>query len=176
MSARSVERSGPPGTVDFEGDRANLAFRRFLAHSPADVWAALTEPAQLVAWNLSEARIEPRVGGRVDFVVVPARVHITGRILQWDPPRVFEHEWRVAPNDGLPAEEDAVIRWELRPEGNGTELSLSFRGLRRPTGITFAPGLHGLLDRLAAHLAGAPLPDWNERVREARPLYPSHSE
>jgi uncharacterized protein YndB with AHSA1/START domain len=175
VSAHTVVPPGPAGSVDLDRDRAHLAFRRRLDHPPAAVWRALTEPAALAEWNLTEARIDPRVGGRLDFVATPARVHITGRILTWDPPRVFEHEWKVAAGDGLTAEEDAVVRWELRPEGDGTVLTLSFRGLRRRTGLTFAPGLHAFLDRLDAYLAGVPLPDWTERGRVVRPRYPALS-
>jgi uncharacterized protein YndB with AHSA1/START domain len=161
------------GTVEFEGGHAHLAFRRFLAHPPADVWAALTDPAELAQWYMTQGTVDARPGGSVEFVSGPSRFHVTGRILRWEPPSVFEHEWKVAPRAELPRGEDAVVRWELRPEGTGTLLSVTFRGLRRPTGIGFAPGFHAFLDRLGAQLDGQPLPNWMGRVTELRPQYPA---
>ncbi len=82
------------------------------------------------------------------------------RALTWDPPAVFEHEWKVEPRPELPAGESAVIRWELRRDGGGTMLHLEHRNLNRETELGFAPGTHAFLDRFASQLSGQPLPDW----------------
>jgi uncharacterized protein YndB with AHSA1/START domain len=105
----------------------------------------------------------------------PARMHWTGRILTWDPPRVFEYEWKIAPRDVLPNGEDTVVRWELAPEGAGTVLTLLHVKLSKPTALGFAPGTHVLLDRLEAQLAGAPLPAWQARYDDVKDLYPAWS-
>lgn len=70
-----------PGTVEVHGDRATLRFERHLRHEPECVWAALTDPAALREWLLTEATIERRVGGRVEMVTGPARVASSGRVL-----------------------------------------------------------------------------------------------
>ncbi len=62
------------------------------------------------------------------------------RALTWDPPAVFEHEWKVEPRSELPAGENAVIRWELRRDGEGTMLHLEHRNLNRETELGFASG------------------------------------
>ncbi len=58
--------------------------------------------------------------------IPPQQKKMTGRIRVWDPPRVFEHEWNQAV---LSAPEPGVVRYELIPDGEGTLLRFSHRGL-----------------------------------------------
>ena len=162
----------PKGAVVMEGEGATLVFRRRLPHPPESVWKALTDSSDLAAWYMTKAVIDGREGGTIDFVAGPSRLHVTGRILTWDPPNVFEHEWKVAPRPELPTGEDAVIRWELRGDGDGTILHLEHGRLKRDTALGFAPGTHAFIDRLQAHLDGKPLPSWQERYQQVAPDYP----
>jgi uncharacterized protein YndB with AHSA1/START domain len=163
---------GPTGAVVADGEKATLVFRRHLGLPPEAVWKALTDPSELSRWYMTQAEIDGREGGTIDFVSGPSRLHVTGRILIWDPPRVFEHEWKVAPRAELLTGEDAVIRWELRRDGDGTMLHLEHRSLNRQTALGFAPGTHAFMDRLEAQLSQQPLPNWNERYQQVAPQYP----
>jgi uncharacterized protein YndB with AHSA1/START domain len=157
--------------MEVEGDRATLVLRRFLPHPPNVVWRAITEPEQIRQWELTTAKVDGRPGGTVDLVTGASMVHATGRILTWDPPRVYEHEWNVAKEEARgPADEQSVVRWELTPREGGTLLVLTHRGLKRKTAGVFRHGLPGFLDRLEALLDGRPLPDWDQAVRESRRL------
>jgi len=164
----------PPGRIVPDGEWATLEFERLFPQPPGAVWKALTDPEALRHWYMTEARIEARPGGSVELVAGPSRLQVTGRILTWDPPRVLEHEWKVAARPELPSGEDGVIRWELRPDGTGTRLRLTHARLRARTAGGFAPGTHAFLDRLAAQLDGRSLPNWQERYTEVAPLYPSN--
>lgn len=166
------DEQGPTGAVVEEGEKATLVFRRRLPHPPEEVWKALTDPVELGSWYMTKAEIDGRKGGSIDFIAGPSRLHVTGLVLEWDPPRVFEHEWKVAPSPELPSGEDAVIRWELKRDSGGTLLHLEHRGLNRLTALGFAPGTHAFIDRLEARLGGAPLPDWQNRYQEVAPGYP----
>lgn len=161
------------GKVIFEGDHATLNFERRLRHPPEAVWEAITKPEELARWYMTRAKIDARPGGRIDFIAGISQFHVTGNILVWDPPRVFEHEWNVEPHKYLPNGERAIIRWELVRDGNETVLKLIHRNLNRNTAIGFSAGTHAFLDRLEAHLDNTPLPDWSKRVSEMRPNYPS---
>ena len=169
---KSHDEFGYAGAVVEEGERATLVFRRRLAHPPEEVWKALTDPEELSKWYMSKATIEGREGGLVDLIAGLSRIHVTGRILTWDPPNVFEHEWKVEPRPELKSGEDAVIRWELRGDGEGTILHLQHRRLNRMTALGFAPGTHAYLDRLEAQLSDQPLPNWQERYKQIAPQYP----
>jgi len=172
---RPQDSPGELGTVVMEGERtANLVFRRRLPlHPPEAVWRALTDPDELSGWYMTRAVIDGREGGSVDLWAGPSRLHATGRTLRWDPPKVLEHEWKVAPRPELPSGEDGVIRWELQGDGEGgTVLLLEHRNLNRQTALGFAPGTHAFLDRLEASLDRRPLPNWQERYQQVAPRYP----
>ena len=155
-----------------EGEKATLVFRRRLPHPPEVVWRSLTDPSELSNWYMTKAVIEGREGGTIDFIAGPSRLHVTGRILAWRPPTVFEHEWKVAPRPELKSGEDAIIRWELRRDGEGTILHLEHRKLNRETALGFAPGTHAFVDRLQAQLDNMPLPNWQERYQQVASNYP----
>ncbi len=162
------------GEVTFDGDFARLHYQRRMAHPPQRVWAALTDPAQLKKWFMaSSVAIDGRPGGSFETVAGPAQMRAHGRILTWDPPRVYEYEWIADPvADILPLGENAVVRWELTLVDGGTLLTLEHRKLHRQTSIGFAPGWHSFLDRLAAQLDDEPLPDWMQRFEAAKVNYP----
>jgi uncharacterized protein YndB with AHSA1/START domain len=163
---------GPTGAVVMEGEKATLVFRRRLPHPPEAVWKALTDPSELSNWYMTTAVIDGREGGSVDFIAGPSRLHVTGRILTWKPPTVFEHEWKVAPRVELQSGEDGIIRWELRRDESGTILHLEHRSLNRQTALGFAPGTHAFIDRLEAQLNQNHLPNWQERYHQVASQYP----
>jgi uncharacterized protein YndB with AHSA1/START domain len=160
--------------LQVHGRHATLAFRRFLPHAPDRVWQALTDPAALQQWFMTEAQVEHRAGGSLDMVTSASRVHATGKVLAWDPPRVYEYEWNVAPSPLLPDGERTIVRWELEPSHGGTLLSLTHRNLTARTARVYRGGMGSFLDRLAAFLAGEPMPDWPVGIRRhASPGPPS---
>ncbi len=160
MSAPAETAAGEPMSIEVEGEKATLIFRRLLRHPPEVVWKAITEPEALRQWFQATATIEGRVGGRVDLIQGPYRAHMTGHVLAWEPPRLLEFDAHVAPQERLPEAIDGVIRWELFPRAGGTLLVLTFRGLSKPVATLFAGGLKGFLARLEAQLDGRPLPGW----------------
>lgn len=162
------------GTVTTDGDYAVITFKRLLHHSPRRVWEAITTPADLKEWLMcSFAIIDGKAGGTVEMVSGPSQFHTRGKILTWEPPRVYEHEWNVAPVPEMPNGENAVFRYELVPQGSDTLLTVTYRRLTQRTALGFAPGTHVLLDRLEAQLDGKPMPDWMPRFQELMAIYPS---
>lgn len=160
------------GQITTRGRYATLSFERILHRPPEEVWDALTRPEQLTGWYMTKARIDAREGGEIDFLSGPSQFHVTGRILVWDPPRVFEHEWNVEPRPELPLGERAIIRWELTRERDETLLRLTHSRLSPQTALGFAPGTHAFLDRLEAYLNHGSFPNWLERYQEVQGKYP----
>lgn len=115
------------GTVTIEGDYATLSYERRLSHPREVIWKAITDPNELAGWFNTKAIINGRNGGKINFVNTVSGFHTTGRILAWDPQRVFEHEWHIAPNPILPGgEPKAFIRWELKRDGDSDNYSPYF--------------------------------------------------
>src|SRR5438445_439610 len=127
------------GKVSYEGGSATLTFERHIGHPIEDVWDAITGSEPLQRWYMSKAIIEGRKDGRIELWSGSAQVHVTGRILTWEPPRVFEHERTMEPRKGIPTGERSIIRWELRPEAGGTQLRLTHTRLAPPIAVPIAP-------------------------------------
>jgi uncharacterized protein YndB with AHSA1/START domain len=173
----STKLDARKGRLIVEGERATIIFARTLHHNPELVWRAITDPGELKQWLLcSYAKIDGRTGGSIEMIAGPSQFQIKGRILIWDPPRVFEHEWKVDPVSNMPQGEDAIFRYELSPDGESTVLTVTYRQLTRRTATGFAPGTHVLLDRLEAQLDKRPLADWMTRFQAARSYYPVWNE
>ena len=168
----ATPHSSRAGTVTFEGDYATITFERRIRHPIQVVWEALTESEHLARWYMTRARLDARPGGSIDYWSGPAQYHVTGKILTWLPPRVFEHEWNVEPRKELPKGEKSIVRWELTPDDDGTILRIAHKRLTRPTAIGFTSGIHAFLDRLEDELDDVPLVDWRTRVDEVRANYP----
>lgn len=160
-----------------EDGYATLMFRRVYPHRPEHVWDAIATPAGLSGWLMcTHAVIEERVGGRFEMISGPPGYRSTGTILAWDPPRLLEYEWNVAPVPEMPRGERAIFRYELTPDGDSTRLLVTYRRITRETARGFLPGLHAFLDRLEAQLGGGALPDWGRRFELHRNRYPSWSD
>lgn len=159
------------------GEHATLTFHRRYAHSPARVWDAISTPEGLRGWLMcTHAEIDGRAGGRIELTSGPPGYRSTGAVLVWDPPRVLEYEWNVAPVPEMPRGERAIFRYELTPDGDaGTRLVVTYRRITLQTARGFLPGLHAFLDRLEAQLDGAALPDWLQRFGALRAEYPEWS-
>jgi uncharacterized protein YndB with AHSA1/START domain len=164
------------GTLVEDGEYATLVFRRLYHHRPEHVWDAIATPEGLRAWLMcTHAVIEGRVGGRIELISGPAGYHSTGKILAWEPPRVLEYEWNVAPVPEMPRGEHAIFRYELTPDGDSTHLLVTYRRITKQTARGFLPGLHAFLDRLEAQLDSPVLPEWMQRFTELRAEYPEWS-
>src|SRR4051794_11268402 len=149
----------PKGTMAVEGDHTTITFRRVYRHRIEHVWDAIATPEGLRVWLMAtDVRIDARAGGRIEMTSGPARFRSTGTILVWEPPRVLEYEWAVAPVPEMPNGERAVVRYELHEVQAAagstaepvTHLMVSYRGLSLATSRGWVPGLHAFLDRLEA--------------------------
>lgn len=150
------------GRIEPDGSRRTIRFERRYDASPAEVWAALTEPDRLARW-LAPATIDRQVGGRmrVDF----GDDVVTGAVLRLQPEELLELEWR------FPGEEESVVRFELAPDGDGTLLMLEHRALGAEQATGYGAGWHAHLDRLGDLLGGGDVRSWEERFAELLPRY-----
>ena len=149
------------GTAD---GRAALRMERRFAHKPEKVWRALTRPADLNRWYPFRAtELDLRVGGRIRFDDGEGNA-VDAVITELDPPRVFaftQDAGKVLEREG-----DNLLRFELRPDGDGCLLVFTHYFHDRPHAGANAAGWHGCLDALEAVVDGRPVrpPDgWVER-------------
>jgi uncharacterized protein YndB with AHSA1/START domain len=158
------------GTVERVGEKHVLRYERRLEHPVERVWAALTEPDQLAQWLAAADELELAAGGRVvlrwlnipdspqeweehgiDLGDEDPAAPATGTITELDPPRVIEYD----------TDRMGLMRWELRPEGDGCVLTFTNTvELPEEFRTQTLAGWHIHLDHLADALAGRPI-EWS---------------
>lgn len=142
------------GTFQQTPEGYKLRFERHFQHSVEKVWAALTQPEQLVAW-LAEAEVDLTQGGRIQLRWLNSHDYgnytvARGTVTTVDPPRMVEYDTDI----------HGRLRWELEPEAGGCRLT--FTCIARLSGEELARNLAGWhihLDHLAAALEGRKV-DW----------------
>ncbi|WP_219471810.1 SRPBCC family protein [Nonomuraea rhizosphaerae] len=107
-------------------DKRAIRLDQFLAHPPAKVWRALTEPELVARW-LMPNDFQAVVGHRFTFTTKP--VESTGfegvvhcQVLELEPEKLLRISW----SDGRNA--DWTVTWRLEGEGRGTRLFLDHEG------------------------------------------------
>lgn len=125
-------------TVD---GRSVLRMERRLRHAPERVWPALVEPARLAAWFPSEVTIDLRPGGTVRY----ADGTRPGVVTDLDPPRLVAYTW-----------DTDHLRWELRPDRDGSVLTLIHTFDDRAGAASFAAGWDTCVVALGLALDGSP--------------------
>ena len=138
------------------GDGWRVRLHRRLAHPREKVWRALTDPEHLAAWfpTTIEFPDGDRVAGaKLRFAFRTDKAPpFDGELLAYAPPELLEFRWGTD-----------VLRFELHPDGTGTELVLLDLLDEKGKAARDAAGWHACLDRLAAHLDGAgEVPRWND--------------
>jgi uncharacterized protein YndB with AHSA1/START domain len=130
-----------------DGDKWTLVLVRDLAHPPAKVWEALTEPAHLREWAPFDAdRSLGAVGTATLSTVGAPTPHVTEtQVKRAEAPKLLEFNWG-----------GQDIRWELEPLGGGTRLTLWHNIDRRFISMG-AAGWHICCDVLGRLLAGRPV-------------------
>jgi uncharacterized protein YndB with AHSA1/START domain len=150
------------GTVETRGDgKSTIRFERRLSHPIERVWEAITDPAQVIRW-----------WGKLDADMAPGGNFALrwlnegdegegsgwrGTLTEFDPPRVLETRgvWGAASRPW--GETQALLRFELEPDGDGTILRFTnVLDLPEDFATKTPAGWHWHLDALAGVLDGEP--------------------
>lgn len=148
--------------MDTTAPGLHVEVRRTYAASPAEVYAAWTNPEALGTWfgptvDLTTIvhALDLRVGGRYRIEMRPAtgETHIvTGTYQELDAPHRLAFTWRW---ENAAVDEETLVAIDLRSAGPGTELVLThsrFASEKSRDGHT--AGWEGCLTRLGGALAG----------------------
>ena len=153
------------GSVEPEGDRTRLEFRRTWPDDGDDVWAALTDPERTARW-IGTYDGERRNGatGRLTMTAEEGAPSERLTIVECIEPHRLVVEWPDM--DGWRMEIDLVS------QRGGTTLIMVQRFANAAAAAAVATGWHWNLDRLDAEIAGTEPPvDWDAFVAEVGPRY-----
>ncbi|WP_043639292.1 SRPBCC family protein [Nonomuraea candida] len=108
-------------------ERRAIRLDQFVAHPPAKVWRALTEPELLARWLMPNDGFKAEVGQRFTFTTKPKKqvgfdgtVHC--EVLEIEPEKLLRISW------GARGQGDWTVTWRLEPEGRGTRIFLDHEG------------------------------------------------
>src|ERR1700749_599166 len=104
---------------------AHIKHQLFFQHPPAAVWEYLTDPELMQLW-LMKSNFERVIGHEFQFRIGPKpSLNFDGvvycKVLEIEPFERLSYSWKVGPGDGS-FNVDSIVRWELQPKDNGTEL------------------------------------------------------
>lgn len=152
--------------VEKQGELWTLIVVRELAHPPALVWEALTDPAQLAQWAPFDADRNLSTPGPAKLPTIGAPSAPADAVVKRaDKPKLLELVW--GGNE---------LRWELEASGRGTRLTL-WHNIDKRFVSWGAAGWHVCLDVLGRMLEGKPVgrtvgpelvrdPDWQRLQRD----------
>jgi uncharacterized protein YndB with AHSA1/START domain len=154
------------GTVTTRDGVSELRYERRLAHPVERVWAAVTEPAEMIRW-WCDADVDPNEGGKVELRWVNAKdggvaTVARGVVTAWDAPRVVEYDTDV----------HGRLRFELSPDGPVTLLVFTVT-IEIPADALLKnlAGWHVHLEHLEHTLGGQPDIDWPHWYRDHFPRW-----
>ena len=128
-----------------------------IAASPETVWQFLVEPEKAIRWMGETASLDPRVGGQYRVGVIPGHT-ASGEFVEVDAPRRLVYTWGWEPGEDGPnavPPGSSTIEIELVPDGDGTTLRFSHRGLAGAEAAqSHAHGWDHYLERLALAARG----------------------
>lgn len=127
------------------GQRPAVRLERHLTDPPAVVWRAITDRDELRSWFPCDVEVSGgrwEAGAALTFSFPPEVIDMTlhGRVLTVDEPKLLVYTWG-----------DDLLRFELHPDGAGTNLIL-INELPPETAARNAAGWDQCLDRLAGRL------------------------
>ena len=114
------------GTNEFAGFKPVTVYVTYIAATPEKVWQALTEPAfsQQYFFGFAVA-VERKTGGRFALLYPDGRTHISGRVLDWSPPRRFACTWTVEGVPGFAELPECIVAYDIEPAGHAVRLTMT---------------------------------------------------
>lgn len=128
-----------------------------------DLWQAITTRQRLARWMVDYTG-DLREGGTWAVATEgDEEPWATGKIAVCDAPRSFTTTWHAT------GEDPTHLTVTLEAVEGGTRMQLVHTGIRS---IFYGAGWQTYLERLAAEVAGEPIPeDWHARFAELSPMY-----
>jgi uncharacterized protein YndB with AHSA1/START domain len=103
-----------------------LVMERSYDATPAQIWAALTDPTQMKLWYLNIPDFKAELGHQFQFEGGPPDKTYLHKCVVKEvvPNQVIAYSWRF---DGYPG--DSLVRFEILPEGEKTKVRLTHSGI-----------------------------------------------
>ena len=98
----------------------------YIATTPEKVWQALTDPAFSKKYFFGFViDVEPKTGGAFFLRYPDGRVHISGRVVEWSPPRRFSCTWLVEGMKEFGELPECLVTYDVEEAGESVKLTMT---------------------------------------------------
>lgn len=112
--------------IDISRFKPNTVYVTYIAATPEKVWQALTEAEFSKQYFFGFAiDIEPRTGGSFHYRYPDGRIHISGRVLEWSPPRRFVCTWTVEASEDFAQLPECIVAYDIEQAGDAVRLTMT---------------------------------------------------
>ena len=112
--------------TDIATFKPKTVYVTYIAATPEKVWQALTEAAFTKQYFFGFAvEIEPKQGGRFRLLWPDGRVHVSGEVAEWSPPRRLAVTWLVEGMNDFGDLPECLISYDIAPSGEAAKLTMS---------------------------------------------------
>jgi uncharacterized protein YndB with AHSA1/START domain len=98
----------------------------YIAATPERVWQALTDPAftKQYFFGLS-VDIESKTGGRFRLLWPDGRLHVSGEVVEWAPPRRLAVSWLLEGMKDFGELPQCLVSYDIAPSGDAVRLTMT---------------------------------------------------
>ncbi len=98
----------------------------YIAATPEKVWTALTSTEFVRQWFAGlSVEIEPRPGGSFIMRQPDGTLHISGKVVEWDPPKRFACTWTVEAFPPMRELPECLVTYEIVQAGEAVRLTMT---------------------------------------------------
>jgi uncharacterized protein YndB with AHSA1/START domain len=111
--------------VDASKFKPKTVYVTYIAATPEKVWQALTDPAFTKQYFFGFAiDVEPKQGGAFRLLYPDGRTHVTGKVIDWSPPRRLSVTWLVEGMKDFGELPECLVSYDIEPSGEAIKLTM----------------------------------------------------
>lgn len=98
----------------------------YIAATPGRVWQALTDPTFSRQYFFGFAvDVEPKQGGAFRLLYPDGRAHISGKVIDWSPPRRLSVTWLVEGMKDFAELPECLVTYDIESSGEAVKLTMT---------------------------------------------------
>ena len=112
--------------IDATTFKPKTVYVTYIAATPDRVWQALTDPVFTRQYFFGFAvDVEPKKGGAFFLRYPDGRVHISGKMMEWSPPRRFSCTWLVEGMKEFGELPECSVAYDIERAGEAVKLTMT---------------------------------------------------
>jgi uncharacterized protein YndB with AHSA1/START domain len=106
--------------------KINTIYVTYITATPEAIWQALVDPTFTRQYFGGFAvDVTPRVGGAFRLLYPDGRTHISGRVVEWLPPKRFSCTWLVKGIKVISELPECLVTYAIEPAGEAVRLTVT---------------------------------------------------